>query len=197
MSRTPIQIQAEMLALQPMGWALPSDPDTYWGARLLAVANEWSLIEAQMESFEQELDPGTAVNLLADYQRVLGPDPYGWDTLPLSSAQQAQLLHNRWVDAPIVCAGYFIAVAASIGVTITIEEFPLPVCGEAVCGDTLLPWPQHLVFLVTLPTDDSWDAICGDTVCGDTLGGFAANVLQPFITAKAPLWTRAVFNYTG
>jgi uncharacterized protein YmfQ (DUF2313 family) len=148
------------------------------------------------QSFEGELDPGTAQNLLPDYLRVLGPNPYGWGSLPLSSSQVSLLTHQQWVDAPIICAGYFISVAASLGITITIEEFPLPVCGEAVCGDVLLPWLQHCEFLVTLPTDDVWDAICGDAVCGDTLGGFTPSVLEPFITDKAPLYSRAVFSYT-
>jgi uncharacterized protein YmfQ (DUF2313 family) len=197
MSRTPDQVQAELLQLLPDGFAWPGgDPDTYMAARLRPIANEWSLVEQSMESLQGELDPGTAQYLLPDYLGVLGPDPYGRDELTLSSAQVSLLAHQRWVDAPIICAGYFIRSAADLGITITIEEFPLPVCGEAVCGDVLLPWLQQCVFLVTLPSDDIWDAICGDTVCGDTLGGFTPSVLENFIMDKTPLFARAVFSYT-
>ncbi len=195
--RSPAQVRIELLQLLPDGFAWPNgDPDTYVAARLLPVANEWSLVEQSMEAFENELDPGTAQYLLPDYLRVLGPDPWGRDELPLSSAQRSILAHQRWVDAPIICAGYFIQSAAELGITISIEEFPLPVCGEAVCGDVLMPSPQHCVFKVTLPTDDSWEAICGSTACGDRLGGFTPSVLETFIADKAPLFTRPVFSYT-
>lgn len=197
MSRTPSQVQGELLALLPDGWAWPDgNPNTYIAGRLLPMANEWSLIEQSMEAFETELDPGTAQNLLSDYLGVLGPDPYGRDELTLSSAQRSLLAHERWVDAPIICAGYFISSAADLGITITIEEFPLPLCGGAVCGDVLEPWLQQCVFKVTLPTDDSWTSVCGNTVCGDQIGGFTPSVLENFITEKAPLFTRPVFSYT-
>lgn len=198
MSRTPAQAQAQagVLALMPDGWTFPRDVNDYLAALELATGNEWSLVEETMESFQQELDPGTAQHLLPDYLRVLGPDPYGRDALALSEGLQSQLAHQRWVDAPIICPGYFIEAAAELGIAITITEYPLPVCGEAVCGDVLMPWLGQCSFLVTLPTDLVWDAVCGDCVCGDTLGGFTPSVLEQFIDLKSPLFTRAVFSYT-
>lgn len=198
MSRTAAQVQAELLALLPDGFAWPEgDVNTYMAARLLPMANEWSLVEQSMEQFEGELDPGTAQYLLPDYLRVLG-SPYGWDTLPLSSSQVSALAHQQWVDAPIICAGYFIGVAASIGITISIEEFPRSACGITRCGtQPLTPSPQHCVFKVTLPTVDSWTSRCGAARCGaDQISGYTPSVLEPFIRAKAPLFTKPVFSYT-
>jgi uncharacterized protein YmfQ (DUF2313 family) len=197
MSRTPAQAQAGVLALYPDGWTFRRDVDDYPAALELATGNEWSLVEQSMEAFEPELDPGTAQYLLPDYLAVLGPDPYGRDDLALPSALQSQIAHQRWVDAPIICPGYFVDSAAAVGLTITITEYPLPVMGDAVCGGaTLNPWLSQCSFLVTLPTDDSWNAICGDCVCGDALGGFTPSIIENFIMQKAPLFTRAVFNYT-
>jgi uncharacterized protein YmfQ (DUF2313 family) len=196
MSRTAAQAQEGVLSLVPDGFVFSRDVDDYEAALELATAKEWSLVEQTMESFEDEIDPGTAEHLLPDYLRVLGPDPYGRDELTLSSALRSLLAHQRWVDAPIICPGYFVQSAAELGIAITITEYELPVCGEAVCGDTLMPWLQQCVFLVTLPTDLVWDATCGDCVCGDTMGGFTPSVLENFITQKAPLYTRPVFNYT-
>lgn len=195
MSRTAAQAQAGVLAVYPDGWVFSRDVDDYPAALELPTGNEWSLVEQTMESFEQELDPGTAQQLLPDYLGVLGPDPYGRDLLTLSEALQAQLAHQRWVDAPIICPGYFVQSAADLGLTITITEYPLPVCGEAVCGDVLAPWLSQCSFLVTLPTDLAWDAVCDDCFCGDTLGGFTPSVMEQFINLNAPLFTRAVFNY--
>lgn len=195
MSRTPAQAQEGVLALAPDGWVFPRDVNEYFAALELATGNEISIIEAQADNFQAELDPGTANYLLPDYLNVLGPDPYGRDALALSEGIEAQLTHQRWVDAPIICPGHFVNAAAELGIAITITEYPLPVCGQAVCGGTLAPWLSQCSFLVTLPTDLVWDAICGDCVCGDTLGGFTPSVLERFISQKTPLFTRAVFSY--
>lgn len=186
----------ELLALPPDGWALPHEPDSYFAARMRPIAVEFSLVEAQMEAFQQDLDPGTAQYLLPDYLRVEGPDPYGWNALTLSTTQVAALAHARWVDAPKICAGYFIAVAASIGITITIQEFPRSACNRSRCGASqLTPTPQHCVFLVSLPTNDSWISQCGTAKCGDQLSGFQPSVLETFIRKRAPLFTRPAFSY--
>lgn len=199
MSRTPAQVQTEILALQPDGWAFPNDPDTYHAATLLALATEISSIEASMESFQTDLDPGTAQQLLPDYLRVLGPDPYGRDVSALSESQQQIIAHQRWVDAPIICPGFFIAMAAALGDTITIEEFELPVCGDGVtvCGDVLTPWGIQVTPLITLPATDVFDPVCGDTVCGDALGSFTPSLVAGVIEDRVPLWVHPVFSYTG
>jgi len=198
MSRTPAQVQAELLALLPDGFTWPEgDPNTYIAARLLPMANEWSLVEQSMEVFEGELDPGTAQYLLPDYLRVLGPSPYGWDDLTLSSAQQSLLALQRWVDAPIICAGYFVSMAGSIGITITITEYPRTPSGRLKCGTVPIPSPQHCVFKVSLPTNNVWQTKCGAMKCGTQASGYTPSVLEPFIRAKAPLFTRPVFSYTS
>ncbi len=198
MSRTPAQVQAELLALLPDGFTWPDgDPNTYIAARLLPMGNEWSLVEQSMEGFEGELDPGTAQYLLSDYLRVLGPDPYGWDELTLSSAQVSLLAHQRWVDATIICAGYFISTAANLGITITITEYPRTPSAVLKCGAVPVPSPQHCVFKVSLPTNEIWQAVCGAMKCGTQASGYSPSVLEPFIRTQAPLFTRPVFDYTS
>jgi uncharacterized protein YmfQ (DUF2313 family) len=197
MSRTPAQAQEGILSLAPDGWVFSRDVDDYEAALELATANEWSLVEQTMESFGTEIDPGTAQHLLPDYLQVLGPDPYGRDLLTLPEALQSLLAHQRWVEAPIICAGYFIQAAAEIGITITIDEFPRVPCGVFKAGNTLRPSPQHCVFRVNLPTNLVWKAVCGSFKCGNSLGGFTPSLMENFIRTKAPLFTRAVFSYTG
>jgi uncharacterized protein YmfQ (DUF2313 family) len=197
MSRTAAQAQAGVLALYPDGWVFSRDGDDYPAALELPTGAEWSLVEQTMESFEQELDPGTAQHLLPDYLEVLGPDPYGRDLLTFSEVQQSLLAHQRWVDAPTICAGYFIDSAAALGITITIDEFPRVPCGVFKAGNTLRPTPQHCVFRVNLPTNLVWHAKSGSFKCGNALGGFTPSLLENFIRDKAPLFTRPVFSYTG
>ncbi len=196
MSRSADQVLDELLTLLPTGWALPVDPDGYGAALYRPMAEEFARIEASAEALLPEVDPRLAANLLPDYERVLGPDPCGRDLLALSEGDRRAIAYQRWTRAGNVCAGYFVAAGAALGVTLTIEEFPLPVCGEAVCGDTLLPWGEHLNFLVTLPATRSWDAICGEAVCGETLGGFTPNLIECVIRSEAPIWACPVFSYS-
>jgi len=196
MSRTPDQAQGEMLALLPDGWAASADPDTFWGALFRPMAVEWSAIEQSMESYRREIDPRTASNLLPDFERVLGPDPCGRDQLALTDTDRRLLAFQRWTaGGRNICPGYFIDAAAAIGVTMTIEEFPLLMCGQAQCGQSIVTSPNHMTFLVGLPATRTTQAICGQAVCGELLGSFTPNLMECVVRTEAPLFTVPYFAY--
>lgn len=199
MSRTADQVADALRQERPGGWAMPSDPDSFNAAHDRATAEEVARIEASAEAMLPEVDPREALNLLRDYERVLGPDPCGRDLLVLTDEQRRGLVYQRWTGAPTVCAGYFVAAGAALGITITVTEFPLTACGAAVCdpGAEMVPSPRHTEFLVTLPATNAWDAICGEAACGDALGGFTGNLMECVISRETPLYARAHFNYTG
>ena len=199
MTRPLADILAGLAMLRPAGDLFPAgDPDGYDAAHDTATALEIQRIEAAMELLLAETDPRDAGDLLPDYERVLGPDPCGRDQLDLDTGAQRTLAWQRWTAAPSVCAGYFVAAGAAIGVPLTIQEFPLDRCGAFVCGaGAPVPSPAHLQFVVSLPAARSWDAICGATVCGETMGGFTPNLMECVIRNEAPLHTVPVFSYVG
>ena len=195
MSRTPNQVQDGLFATMMTGWAIPTERDTFGGARYRPMAEEWAAIEASAESMLPEADPAYAVNLLSDYEHVLGPDPCGRDLLALSDGDRRAVASQRWTRVGNLCAGYFVAAGAALGVTLTIQEFPMSECGVGVCGDELVAWPAHCEFLVTLPATRSWDSICGEAVCGEPMGGFTPNLMECVIRNEAPLFSRPFFSY--
>lgn len=199
MSRTADQVADALRQERPGGWAMPADPDSFTAAHDRATAEEVARIEASAEAMLPEIDPRLAFNLLRDYERALGPDPCGRDLLALTDEQRRGLVYQRWTGAPTVCAGYFVAAAAALGITITVTEFPLTACGATVCdpGLALTPSPKHTEFKITLPATNAWDAICGEATCGDALGGFTGNLMECVISRETPLYARAHFNYTG
>lgn len=199
MSRTPDQVLDGVMALRPTGWAQPGGRDTFTAAHDLGLAAEIAGVEADAEALLAEVDPRAAPHLLRDYERALGPDPCGRDLLALTDDQRAALAYQRWTAAPTVCAGYFVAAAAAMGITITVTEYPLTACGLTVCdpAQALTPSPRHVEFLVTLPATNVWDAICGVSVCGESLGGFTGNLMECVIGRESPLFARAHFNYAG
>ena len=196
--RTPEQVQTEVLAIQPAGFAWPEgDPDTYSAARWLGLANELSLAEASMESLLPQIDPRTAPDLLADYQRVLGPDPCRRDQLALTTEQQALLAFQRWTGAGGNYAGWFAAAGAAIGEAIGVIEYAPTVCGGTVCGQlsALVPVPANCDYTVVLPAREVTLPVCGSTVCGDTLGTFTPDLMACVFTTWGPLGRTAYFTY--
>ncbi len=194
--RSPTAVLDELLALSPQGDAMPTTPDTTWAKMLAPLANEFSLVEALMLSFMVEINPLTAVNLLADYERVLGPDPYGRDTGVLSIQQRQQLAYSRWTGKYGVRPADFIALAASFGETISIQQFQLTTAG-AFAGDNLVSHPTQFAWLVQFPTPTVTLPEASSAEAGALCGAFEPALAQPAIEGRAPAQTSPYFSYTG
>jgi uncharacterized protein YmfQ (DUF2313 family) len=195
-ARSPDQVLSEMLAISPQGDGMPTTPDTNYAAMLAPIANEFSLVEALMLSFATEINPLTAVNLLADYERVLGPDPFGRDVGTLSIQQRQQLAYSRWVTKFGVRAADFIALAASFGETITIQQYSLTTAG-AYAGVDLVNHPTQFAWLVTFPPAAVTFPEASSAEAGAFCGSFPASLAQPAIEGRAPAQTSPYFSYTG
>lgn len=195
MSRSPDAVLTELLALTVPGVVLPQDPDSWWAQWLMPLANEISLFEAQAEQLMVEVDPGEATYLLPDFERALGPDPYGRDVGQLTIAQQRALALSRWTGKNGVRPADFIALAAQFGVTITITEFVLTKAGQAQAGVTLVNHPQEYVWLVKLPTAVMVLAEAGGASAGDLVSSFEPSNVQTVLTARSPAHLTPVFNY--
>ena len=200
MSRTPAAVLAELLALSPPGDALPlgNQPGDVWPLWLAPLAAEVARFEALAEQQMVEVDPRQAEYLLADFLRMLGPDPYGIDTATMTVAQQQAYAYQRLTARGGQSPAYFVALAAALGVTITItDQIPVSECGAAECGDELSADPQNLFWIVNLPATDSTGAECGDVQCGEDLGDIVSSPVVPFITAQQPEHGQVVFAYGG
>ena len=195
MSRSADQIAGEIRLLRPPGFASPREATDYMAALDRATANEFAAIEASAVAMLPEADPGQAVNLLSDYERALGADPYGRDVTALPVAQRQQAVAQRWIETPAMCAGYFVRLGASLGVTLTIDEFPLSECGAFECGTEPVPWGTHLQFVVHLPATIEWFGECGVLECGESGSGSEPNFMEAIVRREAPLQTLPVFYY--
>ncbi len=194
--RSPGDIQAELLAVGPQGPMWPRDPASVWGQMLLALGGEFSRIEGQGETLADEASaPGSAVVMLPDYERVLGPDPYGRDTSAMSMAQRQQIVLQRWVESGGQSRAFYQALAAALGVSITIGEFATTQCGAAECGAaSCIPSPMEFYWTVSLAQGVTEVPQCGGASCGDA-AYVEPSPVQPVIEALAPAHTTPVFLY--
>jgi uncharacterized protein YmfQ (DUF2313 family) len=196
MSRTPAQIAGEIRMLRPPGFASPRDPNDYVAALDAATAAEFALIETSAEAMLPEANPAQAVNLLPDFERVLGPDPYGRDLAALTVAQRQQIASQRWTETPVMCAGYFVRLGAELGEALTIAEYPLSQCGALQCGTMPVSWLVHLQFVVHLPATVTAFGECGSLECGEVGSSGVPNPMAAIIRREAPLQTEPVFVYS-
>jgi uncharacterized protein YmfQ (DUF2313 family) len=196
MSRSPEQVLEELLALTPPGEALPHDAGSIWAEWLMPQSDAISTWEGAIEELLGELYPGEATILLADYVRVLGPDPYGRDQQPLTIAQQQQLAGSRWTMKYGVRPADFIAMAAALGVTITITEYTVTQAGD-FAGCFLTAAPTQFTWVVNMPTAEETFATAGGSSAGDFVSEYEANAtLEAFFKGRQPAHTDVVFNYS-
>lgn len=195
--RSAEQVLAYLLSIDPDGAVFPdlTSPNAVWPLWLAPLAAEIARFEGLAVEMLPESDPGEATYLLADYQRVLGPDPYGRDLVALTLADQRALAFSRWTEKFGVRPADFIAFAATFGVVITIQEYALTTAG-AFAGVDLVGHPTEFAWLVHLPAVAVEIAEASAASAGDLLGSYQPSLAQGAIAGRAPAHTNPYFTYS-
>jgi uncharacterized protein YmfQ (DUF2313 family) len=136
-ARTVDQVLDGLMGEMPAGFAWNGDPASRLGLFFRALADALATFEASAMAQLEEVDPRSAVQLLADYERVLGPDPYGRDRAVLSQAQQRALVFQRWTARGGQSVAYFTALAAALGDSIAITEYSPAKFGSCQFGSLM------------------------------------------------------------
>lgn len=196
-ARSADAILGELMALLPTGWAWSRDPATALAGLLSAPAKEFARFEAAAEAMLPQVDPRYAAELLADYERVLGPDPCGRDLVEAAGGldDRRRYAHQRWTAIGYQTPAYFEAVAAALGVPATVTETDVAVCGVLECGMELGPEEERLIWRVSLPETRVIEAECGALECGGYLGELVPSLVECVIRRLAPAHTTPIFSY--
>lgn len=186
---------AELLALSPPGDAFPQERTGNWARYLAPIGFEHARLEVQAESMLLEADPRVAPFLLDGYERVLGDDPCLGPSSALPLAIRYQLAHQRWTNRGGASIAYFVALAAAIGVTITIEESEPFVAGVGEAGAELILETGRFEWIVHLPPTVLVEFEAGGSEAGSPLGDFVASPVECLIRSRAPAHTTVYFTY--
>ncbi len=195
MARSFSTILSSIIGKVAPGWAL-GYRDGLLDVVLASVAERVGDAEIGAEALMAETDPRSAVNLLSDFERVLGPDPCGRDLDPLSIGDRQRLAHQRWTATGGQSIPYMISVAEKLGVSITIEEFWPSKSGGLRAGQRLRPDGSQFVYRVNIPgliTVVKFRA--GVSVAGDRLGNFKISNIECELRRIRPGHTDIVFQY--
>lgn len=178
MARALQNILQGLIKKLPTGFALGQRGqvlDTILGAAAVLLQDA----ETDVERLMDEIDPRTAVELLPDFERCLGPDRCGRDQVAVTIEQRQMLAHQRWTAFGGQSIPYLAAMAAKLGVTITVEEFWPSRANVLRAGQPLRPEGSQFVWRVAIPV----------------IGSFEIGTIECELRRIKPAHTLIVFSY--
>lgn len=195
MALTATAYLAQLQALLPQGFAWPRQADAALTNLLLAWADELARIDGRAADLIEEADPRTTAELLADWERVAGlPDPCvealaGTQT----TAQRRAALVATLTAIGGQSAAYYIALAASLGYTITITEHRTFTVRSKV-NDPLNDLPWRFTFTVNSPLNTVRRFTVRSAV-NEPLAAWGNDLIECIISRLKPAHTNVLFAY--
>ena len=184
---------AQLQALLPQGPAWPRDAGATLTKLLRAMADELARVDSRAGQLIDETDPRTTAELLADWERVAGL-PDSCVTAAQTTAQRRAALHARLTTLGGQNVSYFIALAASLGYTVTITEFRLHTVEDDV-EYPLYGHPWQFAWQINAPLNTVGTLSVTDTVA-DPLAWWGNELLECVIRRLKPAHTHVLFAYS-
>ena len=187
----------QLLALCPPGAALPDDPSSTWGKLLDALALELARVDERTDDLLAETDPRAALELLTDWERVLGlPGQCGGTARTLAERRMAA--HAALVAQGGATPAYLRAVAAALGYPdVVVEEFVPARADHLTAGGAVYAESWHHAFRLLLSATAVRRFKAGSGMSGDALATWGDERLVCEIGRVAPAQTVPIIAYTA
>ncbi len=200
MRTTEDSYRAQLLSLPPPGAIWPKDPSSRFFSLLGALGAVLAAAHNRLVELIDEADPRTTVEMLEDWERVLGlPDSCTPTTTNLTLQERRDRVVQKLTLGGGQTPAFFIALAAQLGYAITIEE-PRPfICGVSECGDPIGgTYTDRHYWRVRVPDPRVTYFRTGVSQCGDRLGELdRAEDLECILERAKPAQSRLLFSYEG
>lgn len=133
------------------------DEDSTVGSNLLhGLAEELGRLEDRGVDVREEADPRTTLELLSDWERLVGlPDPCAGQLPTVEGRRDAVVA--RLVSLPSAAPSSFVAKAAELGFAVTVEELSCWCAGIGAAGDELYDGDWAFVWILHAASDLSAD----------------------------------------
>lgn len=189
----------QLQQLAPPGAAWTRDADATWTRLLAALAAEFARLDARAERLRDEADPRTALELLPDWERLVGLPDACSGAIAVTVPERRQAIVTRLTARGGQSIAYLTGLAAALGYPIAIEEARPSRLGGWRSGQRLAgaDWAFHFT-VVVLPIGDTaperwWRT--GAARAGDRIRSFGASNLQCVIGRARPAHTTVAFAY--
>lgn len=184
---------AQLKALLPPGQAWPRDASARLTQLLSAWSDELARVDGRVAQLLEEIDPRTTGELLPDWERVAALPAPCVDEAQTTSQRRATL-HAKLTTLGGQNAAYFIALAESLGYTVTITEFHLHTVEDDV-DYPLYATPWQFAWQVNAPQDNVGQLSVIDSV-DDPLAWWGNETLECVINRLKPSHTHVLFAYS-
>lgn len=186
--------QAAMQRLLPRGPIWRSDAAAVLTRVLKALAPTYTRSTQAAAQVLIDASPATTVNLLVEWEESLGlPDPCTVSSPSIAQRQAA--VRAKFASRGSLTIGYFIALAAALGFTVTITEFSVFVVGDVV-GPPLYGPAWNFAWQIAAPQIATLYFTVGVSAAGDPLTTYDSGELVCRITANAPAETTPFFVFS-
>ncbi len=192
---TAAEYREQLKALLPPGQAFPRDPGTTLHDLLDGMSIELARVDERAGVLPQEANPATTMELLSDWERVAGLPDKCSGVLEETLQGRRNALLTKLTSTGGQSAAYFIELAASLGYTVTIEEFRPFRVGRSRAGDALTNGPWAFTWLVRAPEVSVTSFRVGQSAVGERLRTWGNDTLECKLNQLKPAHTIAIFAY--
>lgn len=187
---------AQLQALTPTGGAFPTDDAANWTLLLTALALTYARIDASAVNLLNEIYPDTTEELLPNWERIAGL-PNACTPLGTTIAARRQALIATLTSQGGQSKAYFIALALSLGYTITIDEFFPFQTGLSSVGSYLANASAEAYWVVNAPAMTEVFFKAGVSAAGEALASFGNSLLECVFNLYKPAHSVALYNFGG
>lgn len=181
-------------ALLPRGRVWPRDSNAKQTVVLATLTPAFERLNARANNLLFDAFPGSAYELLPEWESTLGlPDPCAGES-PTLSQRQAQV-KARLTNSGGQSVQYFIAYAATLGYDITVTQFAPFRVGQSRVGDPIANGDWAYVWRINEPAETITYFTTGNSTVGQPLEVWGNEVLQCELNAIKPAHTVLIFAY--
>ncbi len=188
---------AVLQRLAPPGYAWPKATTSIARAILDGLASTPNALQDRLAQLLVEVDPRTALELLPDFERLLGlPGDCAAGVLQTLAERRAAVV-QRLTAIRGATPAELVALAASLGISATVLEYRPFVAGRSVAGDPIANTVGGWLFGVTLraPVASGTFFRAGSSSAGDALWSSTRPTLECLIEDAVPGHVVADFAY--
>jgi len=185
----------QLKTLLPPGQAFPREAGTTLHSLLDGMAIELARVDGRGESLPIEANPSSTNELLGDWERVAGLPDKCSGVLEETLQGRRNALLTKLTSTGGSSPNYFIELAATLGYTVTIEEFRPFRAGMSHAGDALTNGDWVFTWLVRAPETSVITFRAGVSGAGERLRTWGNDTLECKLNQLKPAHTIALFAY--
>lgn len=185
----------QLRALLPPGNAWTAYSDSTLLALLKGLAVELARVDARGGDVVAESLPSETLELFTQWESVLGLPDACTGTLPTLQQRRGAII-SKLTTLGSQSRAFYIALAAAIGVPITITEFRPFQAGQNRAGEPVLSSDWIYWFQVNAAAFSQTYFRAGISAAGEPLAAFGNSQLECLLNRAKPAHTQIIFAYS-